>query len=91
MRLSDFTHFTDLDIIKDCEFDFAVKTHSLSNNGKNLIFVLDNKYLSDINMSLVSGIITTHHLLDYFSKKFPNIGLAVSKNPKEIFYKFILV
>jgi len=87
MRLSDFSWIRDFEVVRDSEFDYAVKLHSLSPNGGNLIFVQNQSYLGKINYSLVSTVITLCEFADFFLKNYPEVGVAISSNPREVFYK----
>lgn len=87
MKLSDFSWIKDFEIFKDSEFDFPVKLHSLSPKGRNLIFVEDSSYIRKIDFSLVSAVITIRELANFFLENCPELGIAISPNPKESFYK----
>jgi len=87
MKLSDFGWLESLTILRDAEFKYAVKLHSLSEQGDNLIFVEQSSYAERLNPQLVSAVITTPELGNFLLSKYPEIGVAVCSNPKEVFYK----
>ena len=79
-----------IEIIRDFDFEFIAKLHSLSEKGKNLVFLLDEKYLDNKVVNLISGVITYRNVAEALTKKSPNLGLVASDNPKETFYKVYL-
>lgn len=87
MKLSDFSWINDFEVIRDAEFDVAVKLHSLSPHKKNLIFVEELSFVRKIDRSTVSSVITRRELADFFLSGWPEVGVAISSNPKEVFYK----
>jgi len=87
VKLSDFAWLEGLTILRDAEFKYAVKLHSLSDQGYNLIFVEQLTYAEKLNPELVSAVITTYEIGDFLLSQYPEIGVAVCSNPKECFYK----
>ena len=54
-------------------------------NPKQLIFIEDKKYLSEIlNKKHITCIITTKDLISFIPS---NLGVAISSNPKKSFYE----
>ena len=89
MRLADFVN-VGLEIVRDGNFECLAKFHSLSSTGGNLVFLLEKAFLDQLNTPLITSVVTTKDLAQELASKTTNLGIAVSKDPKESFYKIHL-
>lgn len=85
MRLSDFSTLG-IEILRDGEFNSLSKIKYLPSMGKFLVFLAEKSLLGYLRKS-VSCIITTRSVADNIIDKYPSLGIAISSNPKEAFYK----
>ena len=85
MRLSELSNKSGIGIVeRDSEFEALGKLNALSRND-TLVFLQEEKYVSQINPTMISAVITTGEIKR--SLKHLNIGILVSDTPKVDFYK----
>lgn len=81
MKLSSLKQFG-LKIIKDSDFENLGYLNKKS--SKMLVYLNDNKYLSELNLKNISTIITTNEIAHKIPKKY---GIAITKKPDFVFLK----
>jgi UDP-3-O-[3-hydroxymyristoyl] glucosamine N-acyltransferase len=86
MELNELTlKNTKFRIIKNNSFKHLAKLNNL-NGYNNLVFLSNEDFFCQINEK-VSCIITTENLLEKIINNYENIGILVTKNPRELFFK----
>lgn len=85
MRLSELCNQSRIGFVeKDAEFEALGKLNALSKSN-TLVFLQEEKYVSEIDSNMISAVITTGEIKK--SLRHLNIGILVSDSPKVDFYK----
>ena len=85
MKLSELSNQSRIGFVeKDAEFEALGKLNALSKTN-TLVFLQEEKYVSEIDSNMISAVITTGEIKK--SLKHLNIGILVSDSPKVDFYK----
>jgi len=88
MRLSELSNQSKIGFVeKDAEFEALGKLNALSRTN-TLVFLQEEKYVSEIDSNMISAVITTGEIKK--SLKHLNIGILVSDSRRSIFTKYMI-